>query len=70
MTNVEKIKFANLILKSTILVLVDITFQNEVTRNAVRPITVMAESVYLGEFNIWQYLEFDNSGFRYANEYV
>lgn len=70
MTNVEKIKFANLILKSTILVLVDITFQNEVTRNAVRPITVMAESVYLGEFNIWQYLESDNSGLRYANEYV
>lgn len=70
MTNVEKIKFANLILKSTILVLVDTTFQNEVTRNAVRPITVMAESVYFGEFNIWQYLEFDNSGLRYANEYV
>lgn len=70
MTNVEKIKFANLFLKSTILVLVDTTFQNEVTRNAVRPITVMAESVYLGEFNIWQYLEFDNSGLRYANEYV
>lgn len=70
MTNVEKIKFANLFLKSTILVLVDITFQNEVTRNAVRPITVMAESVYLGEFNIWQYLESDNSGLRYANEYV
>lgn len=70
MTNVEKIKFANLFLKSTILVLIDITFQNEVTRNAVRPITVMAESVYLGEFNIWQYLESDNSGLRYANEYV
>lgn len=70
MTIVEKIKFANLFLKSTILVLVDITFQNEVTRNAVRPITVMAESVYLGEFNIWQYLESDNSGLRYANEYV
>lgn len=70
MTNVEKIKFANLFLKSTILVLVDITFQNEVTRNAVRPITVMAESVYLGEFNIWQYLESDNSGLKYANEYV
>lgn len=70
MTNVEKIKFANLFLKSTILVLVDITFQNEVTRNAVRPITVMAESIYLGEFNIWQYLESDNSGLRYANEYV
>lgn len=70
MTNVEKIKFANLFLKSTILVLVDITFQNEVTRNAVRPITVMAESVYLGEFNIWQYLDSDNSGLRYANEYV
>lgn len=70
MTNVEKIKFANLFLKSNILVLVDITFQNEVTRNAVRPITVMAESVYLGEFNIWQYLESDNSGLRYANEYV
>lgn len=70
MTNVEKIKFANLFLKSTILVLVDTTFQNEVTRNAVRPITVMAESVYLGEFNIWQYLESDNSGLRYANEYV
>lgn len=36
MTNVEKIKFANLILKSTILVLVNITFQNEVTKTNYR----------------------------------